>query len=71
MIEEYAAMKKSPLFPLFYELQKTRKFQLRIKPLLSFLVKLNNFIGRKGRSSNVCRRGLNNKYAIEYLLQMI
>lgn len=47
MIEEYAAMKRSPLFPLFYELQKTRKFQLRIKPLLSFLIKLNNFIGRK------------------------
>ena len=47
MIEEYVAMKRSPLFPLFYELQKTKKFQFRVKPLLNFLIKLNNFIGRK------------------------
>lgn len=47
-MEEYIALKKSPLFQIFFELQKTRKFQYRIRPILKFLLWLNKlFIWNK------------------------
>ncbi len=37
-----ACLKKQPLFELFREMSKTHRFQKRIKPVLTFLLKLNN-----------------------------
>ena len=37
-----ACLKKQPLFELFREMSKTHRFQKRVKPVLTFLLKLNN-----------------------------
>lgn len=46
-LQEIAEMRKSPLYDVFRELNRTRRFQRRIKPLLVFLLKLNRCFSRK------------------------
>lgn len=40
-------MRKQPLYEVFNDLSKTRRFQNRIKPLIIFLLKLNRYFSRR------------------------
>ncbi|WP_294590397.1 glycosyltransferase family 2 protein [uncultured Bacteroides sp.] len=46
-LKSAAVMRQSSLFDLFCELNKTRRFQYRIKPLIQFLLKINLLFSKK------------------------
>lgn len=46
-LKSAAYMRKQPLYDVFNDLSKTRRFQYRIKPLIVFLLRLNRCFSRR------------------------